>query len=188
MRYFLAILFVLLFLNDSNAQLMYRTRYTSALMVETFASSPIVSVNYEHLPIRWKTSFWSVRGGVGFLPGGSGAANSPGASFPIASTYNFLFNNLRKRIFNRVYKRCKSAPSKIASEIFGETGLGYTFGAYPNGDTRHNSYFILGVRQQVIFDIPPHPRVIFLRANFTPTYAAGTFEMRGGISLGISIK
>jgi hypothetical protein len=161
-------------------------------MVETFATSPILSVNYEYLPVRWRTSFMSLRGGIGFLPGGGisqfNINNGAGASFPVSATYNFLFNNLRKRIFNRVYVKCKSAPSKIASEFFGETGLGYTFGAYPNGDTRHYSYFILGIRQQVIFDIPPHPRVIFLRANVTPAYAVGKFELRGGVSLGISIK
>ncbi len=161
-------------------------------MVETFASSPILSINYEHLPVRWRTSFLSLRGGIGFLPGGGvnslNVKNAAGASFPISATYNFLFNNLRKRVFNRVYKRCKSAPSRISSELFGETGLGYTFGAYPDGETRHNSYFIIGLRQQVVFDIPPHPRVIYLRANLTPSYANSKFEMRGGVSLGISIK
>ncbi|RYU96512.1 hypothetical protein [Emticicia agri] len=171
---------------------MYRTRYTSALMVETFASSPIISINYEYLPVRWRTSFMSLRGGIGFLPGGGvnefNINNGGGASFPVTATYNLLLNNLRKRIFNRVYVKCKSAPSRIASELFGETGLGYTFGAYPNGDIRHNSYFILGIRQQVIFDIPPHPRVLFLRANVTPSYSLGVFELRGGVSLGVSLK
>lgn len=171
---------------------MYRTRYKSAVMVEGFATSPIFSINYEYLPVRWRTSFLSLRGGVGFLPGGGTSSfsvnNGAGASFPIAVTYDFVLNNLRKRIFNRVYVRCKSAPSKIASEFFGEAGLGYTFGTYPNGDMRHNSYFIVGIRQQVIFDIPPHPRVIFLRANVTPSYALGVFALRGGVSLGISIK
>ncbi|GAB3522896.1 hypothetical protein [Emticicia fontis] len=171
---------------------MYRTRYTSAIMVETFASSPIISINYEYLPVRWRTSFMSLRGGIGYLPGGGvneiNIRNGGGASFPVTATYNFLFNNLRKRIMNRVYVKCKSAPSRIASELFGETGLGYTFGAYPNGDIRHNGYFILGLRQQVVFDIPPHPRVLFLRANVTPSYGLGVFELRGGISLGVSIK
>jgi hypothetical protein len=171
---------------------MYRTRYTSAVVVEGFATSPIFSINYEYLPVRWRSSFMSLRGGIGFLPGGgissANVNNGAGASFPVTATYNFLFNNLRKRIFNRVSVKCKSAPSRIASELFGEAGLGYTLGAYPNGDIRHNSYFILGVRQQVVFDIPPHPRVIFLRANLTPSYALGEFELRGGVSLGISIK
>ncbi len=171
---------------------MYRTRYTSAIMVETFATSPILSVNYEHLPIRWRTSFLSLRAGVGYVPGGGtnsiNVSNSAGVSLPVTTTYNFLFNNLRKRIFNRVYKRCKSAPSKIASEMFGEVGAGYTFAAYPGNDTRHFGFLIVGIRQQVVFDIPPHPRVVYVRANVTPSYAQSKYELRGGISLGISIK
>jgi len=161
-------------------------------MVETFAISPIASLNYEYLPVRWRTSFVSLRAGAGYVPGGaesdnSKVSNSGGISFPTSATYNFLFNNLRKRVFNRVYKRCKSAPSKIASELFGEVGAGYTFVAYRTTETRNFGFGIIGLRQQIVFDIPPHPRVIYIRANVTPSYADGVYELRGGISLGVSL-
>lgn len=59
--------------------------------------------------------------------------------------------------------------------------------AYRSADTRTYSFAILGLRQQVIFDIPPHPRVVFLRANVTPSYVEGKYELRGGVSLGVSL-
>lgn len=171
---------------------MYRTRYRTAIMAESFAISPLGSINVEYLPVRWQNSFLSIRGGIGFIPGGkdTGAgqvANGGGVSVPVSMTYNYLINNLRKGIYRRVSVKCKSAPSKIAAEWFVEAGAGATPVAYRSADIRTYSFAILGLRQQVIFDIPPHPRVIFLRANVTPSYVEGKYELRGGLSLGVSL-
>ncbi|CAH0997562.1 hypothetical protein EMA8858_03696 [Emticicia aquatica] len=171
---------------------MYRTRYRTAIMAETFAISPLGSINVEYLPIRWQHAFLALRGGFGFMPGGSNTgpgniANGGGVSVPTSVTYNYLINNLRKGINKRVTVRCKSAPSKIASEWFTEIGAGHTLAAYRSADTRSFVFGILGLRQQVIFDIPPHPRVVFLRLNVTPSYSVGKYELRGGVSLGVSL-
>jgi hypothetical protein len=98
-----------------------------------------------------------------------------------------LINNLRKGINKRVSVKCKSAPSKIASEWFVEIGAGITPVAYRSAETRIYNFGILGLRQQVVFDIPPRPRVVFLRVNVTPSYAVGKYELRGGLSLGVSL-
>ncbi|AFK01892.1 hypothetical protein Emtol_0740 [Emticicia oligotrophica DSM 17448] len=177
---------------SSQAQIMYRTRYRAAVMVESFAISPLGSINIEYLPVRWKNSFLATRFGLGFIPGGNPTAismvtNGGGASLPTSVTYNYLINNLRKGINRRVSLKCKSAPSKIASEWFAEIGAGATPVAYRSAESRFYSFGILGLRQQVVFDIPPHPRVVFLRANLTPSYVEGKYEIRGGISLGVSL-
>ncbi len=185
MKYFLTFIIILLLFEKSQSQIMYRTRYNTAIMVETFAISPIGSINVEHLPIRWRNSFLALRGGVGYLPGDGGGGS--GISIPTSVTYNYLINNLRKGINKRVSVRCKSAPSKIAAEWFVEGGLGYTAAIYQGNPVKSFGFGIVGLRQQVIFDIPPHPRVVFLRLNATPSYAAGTYELRAGISLGVSL-
>jgi len=170
---------------------MYRTRYRTAIMVESFAISPLGSINVEYLPIRWKTSFLALRTGFGFLPGGKSVGTAPaiggGISVPTSVTYNYLINNLRRGINKRVSLRCQSAPSKIASEFFVEMGAGFTPIAYRGSETRSYSFGIIGLRQQVVFDIPPRPRVVFIRVNFTPSYSFGKFELRGGLGLGVSL-
>jgi hypothetical protein len=178
--------FICAYMNTS-AQIMYRTRYTTALMAEVTPSSVFPTLNIEYLPVRYQTSFISLRGGMGYEPNG----NSSGVMFPTSVSYNFLFNNLRKRIFNRVYNKCKSAPSKIASEIFGEVGAGNLFSTYSNTTTVNRVMGIIGIRQQVIFDIPPKPRVVYVRVAFTPTYYTNKSLQKieiqkGGISAGIS--
>ena len=192
MKYLITAILVLLFFENSQSQIMYRTRYKSAIMVETFAISPIGSISYEYLPFRWQHAFLSTRVGLGFLPGGQetgvgSVTNGGGISVPTSVTYNYLLNNLRRGINKRVSVRCKSAPSKIAAEWFGEIGAGYTLAAYRTTETRSFSFAILGVRQQIVFDIPPHPRVVFLRLNVTPSYSLGKYELRGGVSLGVSL-
>lgn len=161
-------------------------------MVESFAISPLGSINVEYLPVRWQNSFLAIRTGFGFLPGGKSvgggtSANGAGISIPTSVTYNYLINNLRKGINKRVAVKCKSAPSKIASEWFVEMGAGFTPVVYRSAEARSYSFAIFGLRQQVIFDIPPHPRVVFLRVNFTPSYSFGKYELRGGLSLGVSL-
>lgn len=192
MKYFLTLIVLLILFETTNAQIMYRTRYRTAIMAESFAISPLGSINVEYLPVRWKNSFMAMRTGIGFLPGGQATgvgevANGGGISVPTSVTYNYLINNLRKGINKRVSVKCKSAPSKIAAEWFVELGAGATPIAYRSADTRTYTFGILGLRQQVIFDIPPHPRVVFLRANVTPSYVEGKYELRGGLSLGVSL-
>lgn len=192
MKYFLTLIIFLALIETNQAQIMYRTRYRTAIMAESFAISPLGSINIEYLPVRWQNSFLALRTGIGFLPGGNSTgvgqvANGGGVSVPTSMTYNYVINNLRKGINKRVSVRCKSAPSKIAAEWFVEMGAGITPVAYRSAETRMYSFGILGLRQQVIFDIPPHPRVVFLRVNVTPSYVAGSYELRGGLSLGVSL-
>lgn len=192
MKYFLTLIIFLVLVETSQAQIMYRTRYRTAIMAESFAISPLGSINVEYLPVRWQNSFLALRTGFGFLPGGQSTgvgevANGGGISIPTSVTYNYLINNLRKGINKRVSVKCKSAPSKIAAEWFVEAGAGVTPIAYRSADTRTYTFGILGLRQQVIFDIPPHPRVVFLRVNVTPAYVEGKYETRGGVSLGVSL-
>jgi hypothetical protein len=191
-KYFLTLICILTLVETANAQVMYRTRYRTAIMAESFAISPLGSINVEYLPLRWKNSFLALRTGFGFLPGGRSVgagpvANGLGISIPTSVTYNYLINNLRRGINNRVAVRCQSAPSKIASEWFIEIGGGLTPIAYRGSDIRSYSFGIFGLREQVIFDIPPHPRVVFFRVNFTPSYYFGQYELRGGLSLGVSL-
>lgn len=192
MKYFLTFICILTLVETANAQVMYRTRYRTAIMAESFAISPLGSINVEYLPIRWKNSFLALRTGFGFLPRGRSVGTGPsvkglGVSVPTSVTYNYLINNLRRGINNRVAVRCQSAPSKIASEWFIEVGGGLTPIAYGGSDIRSYSFGIFGLREQVIFDIPPHPRVVFFRVNFTPSYSFGQYELRGGLSLGVSL-
>ncbi len=192
MKYFLTTIVLLALFETGQAQIMYRTRYRTAIMVESFAISPLGSINVEYLPVRWKNSFFAMRTGFGFLPGGKptgigSVANGGGVSVPTSVTYNYLINNLRKGIHRRVSVKCKSAPSKIAAEWFVEMGAGFTPVAYRSTETRSYSFGIFGLRQQIIFDIPPHPRVVFLRVNVTPSYSIGKYELRGGVSLGVSL-
>ena len=192
MKYFLTLIIFLALIETNQAQIMYRTRYRTAIMAESFAISPLGSINVEYLPIRWQNSFMAMRLGFGFIPGGKETAagqvaNGGGVSVPTSITYNYLINNLRKGINKRVTVKCKSAPSKIAAEWFIEAGAGVTPVAYRSAETRTYAFGIFGIRQQVIFDIPPHPRVVFLRANVTPSYVVGKYELRGGLSLGVSL-
>jgi hypothetical protein len=190
-KYFLTLIVIITLVEKANAQIMYRTRYRTAIMVESFAISPLGSINVEYLPIRWKTSFLALRTGFGFLPGGKSVGTAPaiggGISVPTSVTYNYLINNLRRGIHKRVSLRCQSAPSKIASEFFVEMGAGFTPIAYRGSETRSYSFGIIGLRQQVVFDVPPRPRVVFIRVNFTPSYSFGKFELRGGLGLGVSL-
>jgi hypothetical protein len=191
-KYFLTLIIFLALIETNQAQIMYRTRYRTAIMAESFAISPLGSINVEYLPIRWQNSFMAMRLGFGFIPGGKETAagqvaNGGGVSVPTSITYNYLINNLRKGINKRVTVKCKSAPSKIAAEWFIEAGAGVTPVAYRSAETRTYAFGIFGIRQQVIFDIPPHPRVVFLRANVTPSYVVGKYELRGGLSLGVSL-
>jgi hypothetical protein len=193
---------LIIFLMLSNfvfGQISYRTRYKTAVFLETFAVSPIVSLNMEHAVNRGMKTFTSLRYGVGFVPGskkidGFGWINN-GLSLPLSVTQNFNVNNLKRRVKTRVSLRCKSTPSKISVEWFGEVGAGYTPIFYGRDNPRHQLSGIIGLRQQVVFDIPPKPKVIFLKIQYTPNYNNKNFSWNPisgssnvfGMSLGFSI-
>ena len=181
------------------AQIWYRTRYKTAIFGETFAVSPIVSLNMEHAVNRQKRSYTAIRYGLGFVPGAKNKDSfgwkDNGVSLPLSLTENFLVNNLKRRVKQRVSLKCKATPSKISVEWFGEVGLAYTPVFYGISEPRHQVSGIIGVRQQVVFDIPPKPKVLFLKFQYTPNYKAGNFSWNPvsgssnifGMSLGFSI-
>lgn len=180
----------------SFGQISYRTRYQRAVLIETFASSPIFSVNIENAVNRRMKSFTTLRYGVGFVPGskkstGFGWVNN-GISLPVGVTQNFNVNNLQRRVKMRVSMRCKSTPSKIALEWFGEVGASYTPIFYGISAPKHVATGIIGLRQQVIFDIPPKPKVIFVKIQYTPNYSHGSlswnpFDILSSNSGGLSV-
>jgi hypothetical protein len=196
----ISILFVLIHLaNFCPAQISYRTRFKTAVVGEVFATSPVVSLNVEHALNRQMKSFVILRYGLGFVPGarkptGLGWQDN-GVSVPVSISQNFLINNLKKRLKYRVSLRCKSMPSKISIEWFGEAGVGYTPLFYSISEPRHSFAGIVGLRQQMVIDIPPKPKVIFLKVLYTPKYYRGDFSWNPitgntnifGMSLGVSI-
>ncbi len=173
-RSVITLLFLTLTFGISVGQISYRTKYRNAVYLETFAISPVVSFNYEHSTQVNSKSFLSFRTGLGYVPGARDRVNKKfvdsGISLPVSTTYNFVFNNLKKRIYRRVSTKCKAAPSKISAEWFGEIGGGFSY--INNSISPDKNYFwgIVGLRQQVVFDIPPKPRVVFLRLQYTPRY------------------
>jgi hypothetical protein len=58
-KYFLTLIIFLALIETNQAQIMYRTRYRTAIMAESFAISPLGSINVEYLPVRWQNSFLS---------------------------------------------------------------------------------------------------------------------------------
>ncbi|MFT4735071.1 MAG: hypothetical protein ACI9DJ_002277 [Algoriphagus sp.] len=175
------------------SQIQYRSRYKSALLAEGFGIGPVMSVNYEIAPIRYKSGFLAARVGLGFLPAAKG--NGAGFSIPVGVTYNFLINNLRKGIASRVMNKCRSSPPKFALEYFLETGLGYAKIVYPASANRDYVTLYTAIKTQLVIDIPPKPRVIQIKMSINPRldipdreilfFEGNTFL--GGFALGISI-
>lgn len=200
-KFFLT-LFLIAFYGSAAGQIMYKTRYKSAILLEGFGQSPIVSANYEVAPLRYKNGFWTGRIGVGFVPGiknpppgfGSGA----GFSIPVGASYNFLLNNLKKDLTRRVMNKCKTMPAKYDIEWFLEAGGGYTFVKYKTATDRSFLFSMFGVRSQLVINIPPKPRVVFIRATINPVYynnkvtliykpITGGYRFFGGFAIGTSI-
>lgn len=193
------LLFLLLIPIQSMAQLFYRTKYKTSIFVETFAVSPILSFNMDHSVNRKKRSFTSIRYGLGFVPGGKKASgfgwSNNGVSLPVSITENLLMNNLKRRIKQRVSLRCISAPPMRTVEWFTEVGLAYTPVFYGKSEPRNQVSGIVGLRPQIIFDIPPNPKILYLKFQYTPSYIAGNFSWNPvtgsrntfGLSLGLSI-
>ena len=151
---------------NCHSQYYYRTRYKTAIFGEVFGLGPIASLNLEKCPYRGVRSFTAVRVGVGYVPGSKkpeGGYFDNGFSMPIAVTQNFLANNLKKRVKQRVSLKCRAAPSRVSVEWFGEFGAGYTPVLYGKSDVRHYVWGIAGLRQQIVFDIPPKPKVMYLK-------------------------
>jgi hypothetical protein len=192
-------LLILIFSLEGIGQISYRTRYRKAVFIETFAVSPIFSLNVDHAVNRRKNSFTDIRYGIGFVPGSKKRDkfgwSDNGLSVPMSVTQNFLVNNLKRRILQRVSLKCKSRPSKISVESFLEVGAAYTPVFYGISKPRHNFSGIIGLRQQVVFDIPPKPKVIFFKVQYTPKYYRGSLSWNPitgstnifGMSLGFSI-
>jgi hypothetical protein len=194
LRAYLLLLFFLTAGHLAHAQLMYRTRYSHALVVESYGISPNISVNYENAFLRFKSSFVAARAGVGYTFGGILSDNTGGLSFPMGLTLNKTANNFRRKMTNRVLNKCQAAPPKLATETFFEFGLGYTYVHYPSSIDRNYLWGIVGLRQQLVIDIPPKPRVLFLKVHLTPQYYQGQIDFinlrlggGGGIRAGISV-
>ncbi len=181
---------------SASGQLMYRSRYKSAILFEGFGISPIMSVNYEMAPLRYHKSFAAARIGIGYLPASNG--NGAGLSFPFGASYNILANNLKKGIASRVNTKCKSKPPKFDLEYFVEMGGGYSWVVYPTGPDRNYFNVLMAIKAHLVIDTPPKPRVIQLKISVNPRidktgltfYQAsplGGENFYGGFAIGFSI-
>lgn len=181
---------------------MYSTRYKSAIQLEGFGQSPIVSLNYEIAPIRYKRGFWTGRIGLGYMPGmlnpPPGLSGGSGFSLPVGVSYNMLLNNLKRDLVRRVMTRCKTMPPKVDVEWFLEGGGGYSLVVYPSDENRQFIFSNIGIRSQLVINIPPKPRVIYARVSLNPVFfnnqvtllyrsPGGGYRFFGGFALGTSI-
>jgi hypothetical protein len=188
---------IMLLIQSVSAQLMYRSRYKSAILVEGFGLSPIMSINYEMAPLRYHKSYVSGRIGLGYLPATRG--NGAGISFPVGASYNMLINNLKKGISSRVMNKCRSKPPKFDLEYFVEVGAGYSWVVYPSGPDRNYFNVLAALKTQLLIDIPPKPKVIQLKISVNPridkdkglifyeSSSLGGQNFYGGFAIGFSI-
>ena len=169
---------------------MYRSRYKNAFLVEGFGVSPIMSINYERAAIRLTNSFYSGRIGVGFLPAkrGSGA----GFSIPVQASYNFKL----PKLVQDYIRSLNTFPPRFKFETFIESGVGGARIIYPEEQRNYYNVF-LGIREQLLIDIPPKPKVIYARISINPrvtrkglvfyeTTDLGGQNFFGGFALGFS--
>lgn len=187
--------FLCIFWHISDAQIMYRSRYTSAFLLEGFGISPIASVNYERAPLRYHKYFIAGRVGVGILPAKAG--NGGGISIPVGASCNWLVNNLEKGIYRRVMNKCRTKPSKTGTETFLESGVGYARIIYPS-EQRNYYNVLVGVRTNFFFDSPPKVNVFYARITLNPRVTRkgllfyektleGGQNFYGGVSVGMSL-
>lgn len=178
------------------SQIMYRSRYKSAILLEGFGIGPIMSANYEMAPLRYKRSYAAARIGLGYLPAGYGSG--AGFSIPTGASYNLLLNNLKKGIANRVMMKCRSKPPKFDIEYFAEFGGGYAKIIYPTSTNRNYFNVLFALKSQLLIDIPPNPKVIQLKVSINPRVnksgltfyeisPKGGQNFFGGFALGVSI-
>jgi hypothetical protein len=191
-RKYLLFLGIFLSAGIAEGQFIYRTQYTSALMVEGFGISPIVSANYEWAPIRLNKSFYVARIGFGFIPGERGTGS--GFSIPVQTSYVFKL----PKLVSDYMRSLNTFPPKLRFESFIETGVGGARIIYPGKDQRNYYNLFLGFRQQLLIDTPPKPRIIYARIGINPRVnrkglvffennANGGQNFFGGIALGVSL-
>jgi hypothetical protein len=201
-----AVLLVLFVFSCSLAwgQIAFQSRYKSAFYVEGLGMGPFFSAGIEYSPNRRMKSFVAYRGGLGVLfgPKLTNSVRDIGFTLPMSITKTVVMNNLKKRVKLRVSLRCNAQPPKIATEWFSELGLGYTPSFYTKTDIRHKFYGLVGFRQQLVINIPPRPKVFYLKVQYTPfftTFNYTTFrkafkllptqeDIVVGASLGFSFK
>lgn len=169
-------LFILLYIflcNEASSQIAFRTRYKSAFYIEGLGTSPFFSIGLEHAPVRHMKDFTTMRIGVGGIFGNTGATllKDAALTIPMSVTKSYVVNNLKKRAKYRVSLRCKAVPPKVATEWFFEIGGGYT-PVISKADVRHRIYGIIALRQQLIIDIPPKPKVFYLKVQYNPYFSS----------------
>jgi hypothetical protein len=198
------LLFFCIFYNLGWSQISYQSRYKTAFYIEGLGMGPFFSVGLEHAPNRRMKSFTAYRGGVGILfgPKLTSSARDIGFTLPMSVTKTVVMNNLKKRVKLRVSLRCNAQPPKIATEWFSEMGMGYTPSFYTKTDIRHKFYGLVGFRQQLVINIPPRPKVFYLKVQYTPYFTTFNYTTFGkafkvlpsqedivvGASLGFSFK
>jgi hypothetical protein len=160
-------------------QIAYQSRYTSAFYIEGLGMGPFFSLGVEHAPKKRLKSFVAYRTGVGVIlgPKKTIGARDIGFTLPMSITKTLVMNNLKKRVKMRVSLRCNAQPPKIATEWFSEVGLGYTPAYYNKNDIRHKFYGLVGFRQQLVINIPPRPKVFYVKVQYTPYFT--TFNYKG---------
>lgn len=171
---------------------MYSSRFESAVSAEVFGVSPIMSINYERVLKENLNSFYSVRGGLGYLPATKG--NGAGISIPIEASFNkkLLLADLTG------IKLMNTFPRRFLFEPFIQAGLGYARIMYPGGDQRNYVNLVFKIRGQFIIKVPPKPKIFFLSVGVNPRikrsglvfYEAtpgGGENFYGGLSLGMGL-
>jgi hypothetical protein len=193
------LLLILMFPCSLQAQISYLSKYKSAIYVEGLGMGPFFSLGYEHAPVRKLKNFTAFRTGVGFIFESDFSLRNVGVTLPVSVTKSLVVNNLKKRVKHRVSLRCNAQPPKFATEWFSEFGMGYTPAFYSKTDIRHRVYGLIGLRQQIVINIPPRPKVYYLKVQYTPYYTyfnnKHNFEFLpkfdavvAGVSLGFSVR
>lgn len=175
-----------------DAQIMYSSRFDGAVSAELFGVSPIMSVNYEKVLKQNLNSFYSVRGGFGYLPAANG--NGAGFSIPIEATYN------KKLLLAEIMgiKLLNTFPRRFQFEPFLQGGIGYARIIYPGGDQRNYYNLVLKIRGQFIIKVPPKPKIFFLSVGVNPrvrrrglvfyeSTPGGGENFYGGLSVGMGL-
>jgi hypothetical protein len=89
-------------------------------------------------------------------------------------------------------------PPRFKFETFIESGVGAAYIVYPGQEQRTYFNLVLGLREQLIIDIPPKPKVIYARITINPRVRreglvfyevtdGGGQNFFGGFALGFSI-
>ncbi|WP_420148292.1 hypothetical protein [Spirosoma sp.] len=153
---------------------LYAQRYQSQLRSWKWAATAeaggvgsAFSVNIEYIPVQFKKSFVTLRGGLGYL----GARYSM-ATVPQSVTWNILLN-----------PNVKDCPPQVPlKSMFAEIGLG---GAYLVNSTTTVNYLygpILGIRRYFLFN---ERTTGFWKAQISPVVTDHNVIPWGGLAIGI---